>query len=105
MQKPLPNPSLMLPAIDLSSTPTLDHTIEYKRKEAKWKRMISETHKDWCLCGSFLNHFLKPDQSLKNEDPCTEDAGGEEAAGAEGGGDGPEEDILTEEDFIEGVKE
>nr|QYD02315.1 ORF2 [Torque teno felis virus] len=65
MSEPFPNPALMLPAIDLSGPPDLDHHLNYKKREAQWKRLVSETHKQWCLCGSFINHFILPKEPLK----------------------------------------
>nr|QYD02096.1 ORF2 [Torque teno felis virus] len=66
---PMPGPSLMLPALDLSGTPDLDHHTTYKKREAEWKRLVSSLHREWCLCGSFINHFILPPNSLV----CTED--------------------------------
>nr|QYD02072.1 ORF2 [Torque teno felis virus] len=66
---PMPGPSLMLPAVDLSGTPDLDHHTTYKKREAQWKRLVSSLHREWCLCGSFINHFILPPNSLI----CTED--------------------------------
>nr|QYD02393.1 ORF2 [Torque teno felis virus] len=81
-KKPLPGPNLMLPALDLSSTPDLDHTLLYKKREALWKQLVSQSHKDWCLCGSYLNHFLDKKHSLitgscfgSEDDSSKEDAG------------------------------
>nr|QYD02440.1 ORF2 [Torque teno felis virus] len=91
-QKPLPGPNLMLPTLDLSSTPDLDHTLLYKKREAVWKQLVSQTHKDWCLCGSYLNHFLKPNYSLIT-DSCTgekEDTSKGDAAVQTDGGEGGE---------------
>nr|QZE11921.1 MAG: ORF2 [Torque teno felis virus] len=59
MEPPLPGPNLMLPAINLSCTPDLDSHLAYKKREAIWKRLVSDSHKNWCLCGSYLNHFQK----------------------------------------------
>lgn len=82
MQPPMPGPALMLPAIDLSSPPDLDHHIHYKEREARWKRLVSESHREWCLCGSYLNHFLPAGTKLLG---CTDDGG-------DGGGeDGPKD--------------
>lgn len=104
MQKPLPGPNLLLPALRLSDPPDLDHVVAYKRREAKWKALISQEHKKWCLCGSYLNHFLKPSESLKNTETCSEDGGdgGEGATGGDRGGDG---DITDEDMFIAGLEE
>lgn len=70
----------MLPAVDLSGTPDIDHRVTYKKREAKWKRLVSETHREWCLCGSFLNHFILPPGSLLQ---CTDNADGGENLGGE----------------------
>nr|QYD02360.1 ORF2 [Torque teno felis virus] len=90
--EPLPGPSLMLPAIDLSGSPDLDHHTTYKRREAQWKRLVSQLHREWCLCGSFLNHFILPPNSLLRcaEDDSDKDAGGDIilAGGGDGGADG-----------------
>nr|QYD01784.1 ORF2 [Torque teno felis virus] len=84
--EPVPGPALMLPALDLSGSPDLDHTQNYKRREAQFKRDVSQLHKQWCLCGSYLNHFRLSSEPLKT---CSEDtvaasdaldAGGEGAA-------------------------
>nr|UWX31902.1 ORF2 [Torque teno felis virus] len=75
MEPPLPGPALMLPAIDLSNPPDLDSHLTYKKREAEWKRLVSQTHKNWCLCGSYLNHFLPPESSLKNSTSCGEEKG------------------------------
>lgn len=87
----MPGPNLMLPAIDLSSTPDLDSYTTYKLREAKWKQLVSKSHKAWCLCGSFVNHFILPTEPLCTEEsstvagaaaPITRDA----AVGTEDGG-------------------
>nr|QYD02180.1 ORF2 [Torque teno felis virus] len=90
--EPLPGPSLMLPALDLSGSPDLDHNTTYKRREAQWKRLVSSLHREWCLCGSFLNHFILPPNSLIQ---CTEGGSEPDAAeditpgvGEDGGADG-----------------
>nr|QYD02159.1 ORF2 [Torque teno felis virus]QYD02162.1 ORF2 [Torque teno felis virus]QYD02168.1 ORF2 [Torque teno felis virus] len=100
MEPPLPGPNLLLPALSLSGPPNLDHHLAYKRREAQWKRLVSDSHKEWCLCGSYKNHFLSPDKPLLKES-CSEK---EDAS--EQGGDGAEastfragEDI-TDEDII-----
>nr|QYD02138.1 ORF2 [Torque teno felis virus] len=80
MQPPAPGPNLLLPSLGLSGPPDLDHHLAYKRREAEWKRLVSKSHADWCLCGSYKNHFLPPDQSLKATESCTE--GGESSSGA-----------------------
>nr|QYD02120.1 ORF2 [Torque teno felis virus] len=79
---PMPGPSLMLPALDLSGTPDLDHHTTYKKREAEWKRLVSSLHREWCLCGSFINHFILPQNSLV----CTEE---EDARVAGGIAEGP----------------
>ncbi|ABU55880.1 ORF2 [Torque teno felis virus 2] len=85
MERPLPGPNVMLPAISLTDPPNLDHHLAYRRKEAIWKQLISSEHKKWCLCGSYRNHFLPPEKSLINEEKsCSEDV----VTG--GGGDGRE---------------
>nr|QYD02231.1 ORF2 [Torque teno felis virus] len=70
--EPLPGPSLMLPALDLSGSPDLDPHTTFKLREAQWKRQISNLHREWCLCGSYINHFILPENSLQS---CTVDAG------------------------------
>nr|WCS65596.1 ORF2 [Torque teno Leptonychotes weddellii virus 1] len=37
--------------------PDLHHPLQYRRKEALWKRDISLKHSEFCLCGNFLSHF------------------------------------------------
>lgn len=95
MEWPPPSPALMLPALDLSSAPDLSHHISYKKREAQWKKLVSETHKHWCLCGSYKNHFLPPDTPLINSSSC----------GGVQDGDKKEDaaDPGTEEDFIAGI--
>lgn len=82
MEPPYPGPNLMLPALNLSGPPNFDHNLAYKKREAQWKRLVSETHKEWCLCGSYKNHFIKP------EEPLCSSGDGEGALGATGGGEG-----------------
>lgn len=79
-------------ATRLSQSPDLDSGLAYKRREAKWKQLVSSSHKEWCECGNYLNHF-----------PCGGDGGAGD--GGDGGADAiiPDiEDIYTEEDFIDG---
>lgn len=83
MQRPFPGPNVMLPAINLSDTPDLDSVVAFKRREAKWKQLISSEHKKWCLCGSYMNHFVSSSQPLCGEEK--EDLGNEGENG--GGGD------------------
>lgn len=91
----------MLPAIDLSSTPDLDSHINYKKREAKWKRDVSLSHSLWCLCGSYKNHFIDPKKSLICGDGGEDNGISDEAMaaiedgeagttgdGGDGGGDG-----------------
>nr|QYD02102.1 ORF2 [Torque teno felis virus] len=82
--EPVPGPALMLPALDLSGSPDLDHTQTFKRREAQFKRDVSLLHKQWCLCGSYLNHLKLSSEPLKT---CTEDTvadlEGSDAAGGE----------------------
>nr|QYD02321.1 ORF2 [Torque teno felis virus] len=82
--EPVPGPALMLPALDLSGSPDLDHNQSYKRREAQFKRDVSLLHKQWCLCGSYLNHFRLSSEPLKT---CSEDTdaatGGSDADGGE----------------------
>nr|QYD02156.1 ORF2 [Torque teno felis virus] len=87
MEPPNPSPALMLPALDLSSTPNFDHTLAYKKREAEWKRLVSETHRAWCLCGSYLNHFVPNTEPLKKT--CSDEEGPEngEKGATLGGGD------------------
>lgn len=80
----------MLPVIRLSDSPDLDSHLAFKRREAKWKRLVSETHKEWCLCGSYLNHFLPATSDLLS---CT---GGEDGPGA------GSEEAKRDEDFLAG---
>nr|QYD02345.1 ORF2 [Torque teno felis virus] len=65
MEPPYPGPSLMLPAIDLSRAPDINHHITYKKREAVWKQLVSKTHAEWCLCGSYKNHFVSPTEPLQ----------------------------------------
>lgn len=101
MEPPLPGPALMLPAIDLSSTPNLDTHLAFKKREAEWKRLVSATHREWCLCGSYKNHFLPPEKSLICGDGGEDDGISDEVMagfvdgegvitgdGDDGGGDG-----------------
>lgn len=81
--EPVPGPALMLPALDLSGSPDLDHAQNYKRREAQFKRDVSQLHKQWCLCGSYLNHFRLSSEPLKT---CTDDT----VAASEGSGAGGE---------------
>nr|QYD02141.1 ORF2 [Torque teno felis virus] len=94
MFKPLPGPGLMLPVLDLDSTPDLDHHVLYKQRQAKFKRQVSLLHSHWCLCGSYLNHFLPNTEPLRNEESCGEEKDGDEvvAAGGEGVSGGNIED-------------
>nr|QYD02177.1 ORF2 [Torque teno felis virus] len=100
MQKPLPEPNVMLPALRLSDPPDLDSHLAFKRREAIWKQLISTEHKKWCLCGSFLNHFLPKTEPLRS---CTRDGGEESGEPDPDEGDmvviadtGEEEDIFME---------
>lgn len=63
-----PGPANMLPAIDLSSTPSLDSYLAFKQQEARWKRNCSDLHKLWCLCGNYLNHFADKTRPLCGEE-------------------------------------
>lgn len=74
---PLPGPALMLPVIDLSGTPDMDPGQTFRRREAKFKRDVSMLHAEWCLCGSYLNHFKLSSEPLK---PCE----GNSTAGEDG---------------------
>lgn len=40
-------------------SPDLNHTVNYKRKEAEWKRKCSDLHKEFCWCGDWTNHITK----------------------------------------------
>lgn len=101
MEKPYPGPNLLLPAIDLSRSPSLDSHLDFKRREALFKKQVSELHKNWCLCGSYLNHFISTKYSLKDSETCTE-----ESSEAEGGGDGvpiiPGPGEISDEDIVAG---
>nr|QYD02282.1 ORF2 [Torque teno felis virus] len=100
MQKPLPGPNLMLPVLDLNKSPDPDHSLAYKKREAVFKRQVSELHANWCLCGSYLNHFLPSNQPLRASESC----GGEgDVGGLEGGV--LSVDSITEEDFRGGIEE
>lgn len=78
----------MLPALNLSGTPDLDHPYLYKQREAKWKREVSRSHKEWCLCGSFLNHFILPDsvKPTTQQPRCAEESSDVEDTIQSGGG-------------------
>nr|QYD02150.1 ORF2 [Torque teno felis virus] len=91
MQRPLPGPNVMLPAINLSDSPDLDSVVAFKRREAKWKQLISYEHKKWCLCGSYMNHFVSSSQPLCGEEK--ENPGG---AAENGGGN----DDISDADII-----
>nr|QYD02372.1 ORF2 [Torque teno felis virus] len=100
MELPLPGPNLMLPTISLSGPPDLEHHLAYKRREAIWKALVSKTHKDWCLCGSYKNHFLPSDEPLRaQESSCTDAATNTEDIHVEGatlgGGDISDADIIA----------
>nr|QYD02108.1 ORF2 [Torque teno felis virus] len=82
--EPVPGPALMLPALDLSGSPDLDHNQNYKRREAQFKRDVSQLHKQWCLCGSYLNHFKLSSEPLKT---CSEDTGAASGDSDVGGGE------------------
>nr|QYD02147.1 ORF2 [Torque teno felis virus] len=99
MQKPFPGPNVMLPALSLSDPPDLDHHLAYKKREAIWKKLISDEHKKWCLCGSYLNHFLPATEALRSKS-CSEE--NSEEAGTSGGGEGAEGGMDTDalEDLI-----
>nr|QYD02402.1 ORF2 [Torque teno felis virus] len=97
--EPLPGPSLMLPALDLSGSPDLDPHTTFKLREAEWKRLISSLHKEWCLCGSYINHFILPENSLQQ---CTVDAGRDTAGAGTSGGGG---DISGRGDDVDGDPE
>nr|QYD02249.1 ORF2 [Torque teno felis virus]QYD02252.1 ORF2 [Torque teno felis virus] len=99
MQPPFPSPALMLPAIDLSRTPDLDSHISYKKRECLWKRQVSLSHAQWCLCGSYLNHFLPPDQPLRNS--CGDGADGGDVLGATGESEDASRGGDSDEDFAE----
>nr|QYD02366.1 ORF2 [Torque teno felis virus] len=100
--EPVPGPALMLPALDLSGSPDLDHNQNYKRREAQFKRDVSNLHKQWCLCGSYLNHFKLSSEPLKTcTDASDADIADSDVAGGEGattrdmavdGDDGVDED-------------
>nr|QYD02408.1 ORF2 [Torque teno felis virus] len=64
MEPPCPGPNVMLPALNLSDTPDFDNLLAYKKREAQWKQSVSASHRAWCLCGSYKNHFLPPNASL-----------------------------------------
>lgn len=100
MEPPYPGPNLLLPSLGLSGPPDLDHYMAFKRREAKWKQLVSTSHKAWCLCGSYLNHFLPSDQPLLSK-TCTEEDKKEDGA-ADTGEDLtiPDLDGITDEDII-----
>nr|QYD02123.1 ORF2 [Torque teno felis virus] len=96
MEKPFPGPNVMLPTLNLSDTPDLDSHLAYKKRQALWLREVSESHRAWCLCGSFRNHFLQDNQPLKNSE-CSE-----------GRGDGKEDVVgatMAEEDDSNAVSD
>lgn len=106
MQKPLPGPSVMLPALNLSGPPDLDHHINYRKREAQWKRLVSQTHAEWCLCGSYTNHFLPNSASLCTEEKEFGDQNGdiEDIRGETNGGDGDVSEELPRLDMPESLK-
>lgn len=97
MYKPYPSPSLLLPAIDLSGSPNMDHILAYKQAEAKWKRIVSETHKTWCLCGSYRNHFISASAPLEKCTESKEDSqdGGDQQENGGTGGDITDEELIA----------
>nr|QYD02132.1 ORF2 [Torque teno felis virus] len=100
MSEPLPGPNVMLPALDLSGPPSLDHVILYKKREALWKRLVSTSHREWCLCGSAANHFLPPHKELKNS-TCGEEEDGDCAGGPDVGTEGGDsKEDITDEDMV-----
>nr|QYD02171.1 ORF2 [Torque teno felis virus] len=99
MSKPLPGPNVMLPALDLSGPPNLDHIVVYKRREAVWKRLVSASHKEWCLCGHYINHFISKSRPLEAFESCGEGEG--ESCGAENAGGDPSGDI-SDADMLAG---
>nr|QYD02291.1 ORF2 [Torque teno felis virus] len=106
MSEPLPGPNVMLPALDLSGPPSVDHVILYKKREAVWKRLVSTTHREWCLCGSAANHFLPPHKELVNS-ACGEEEGEAIADGPDVGTEGGDskEDIADEDMVAAGGEE
>nr|QYD02039.1 ORF2 [Torque teno felis virus] len=66
MHKSIPGPNTMLPVLDLSGPPDLDHIISYKKREAIFKQQVSDLHRQWCLCGSAKNHYVKNSEPLTN---------------------------------------
>nr|QYD02063.1 ORF2 [Torque teno felis virus]QYD02069.1 ORF2 [Torque teno felis virus]QYD02117.1 ORF2 [Torque teno felis virus]QYD02126.1 ORF2 [Torque teno felis virus]QYD02198.1 ORF2 [Torque teno felis virus] len=99
MEKPFPGPNVMLPALNLSDTPDLDCHLAYKKRQALWLREVSESHRAWCLCGSFRNHFVQDNQPLKNSE-CSEGRGGgeEDVVGATMGEDAS--DAVSDQDMV-----
>lgn len=91
----------MLPVISLSDTPDLDCHLAFKRREAEWKRLVSKTHRDWCLCGSYRNHFISSTEPLQKES-CTTDEDDVIvlAGGATGGEPITQEDGLSDADIV-----
>nr|QYD02006.1 ORF2 [Torque teno felis virus] len=99
MQTPLPGPNVMLPVIRLSDSPNLDCHISFKKREAEWKQLVSKSHRDWCLCGSYLNHFLPPEKPLKQ---CSDVEDGDAGQRSVGVGDEDIADGAVGEDIVAG---
>ncbi|BBE36951.1 hypothetical protein [Paguma larvata torque teno virus] len=70
-------------------SPDIHPDITFKRKEAQWKRLISQTHQSWCHCGNYLNHFCKQ-QPIANSSASLWSTSGEKD-NVEGATGGPED--------------
>nr|QYD02237.1 ORF2 [Torque teno felis virus] len=98
MHKSMPGPNTMLPVLDLSGPPDLDHIISYKKREAIFKQQVSELHRQWCLCGSAKNHYVKNSEPLTNSS-CG--GGGDEAdSSKKDAATGTEDMDVTDEEII-----
>nr|ASA48566.1 ORF2 [Torque teno Leptonychotes weddellii virus 1] len=87
--------------------PDLHHPLQYKRREALWKRDCSLRHSEFCACGDYLLHFKWSSGGVgiggqegpggaEREEP---DTGGESIIGATGGGE--EEDYIQDSELLQ----
>nr|WCS65516.1 ORF2 [Torque teno Leptonychotes weddellii virus 1] len=67
--------------------PDLYHPLQYKRKEALWKRDLRIAHASFCDCNNFLDHFKWPTTG-KGDGGDREDRGGVADASTYTGEDG-----------------
>nr|WCS65848.1 ORF2 [Torque teno Leptonychotes weddellii virus 1] len=59
--------------------PDLYHPLQYKKREALWKRDLNLKHREFCACGNFLLHFKWPSTGGEGGDTGGQDGGtGEE---------------------------